>query len=224
MLYKTHQVTSYTIAGLIYYQNYAIFRDNSTSNWLDKTIYTFNQWIANHVLHIDWLNQYQRLSVWQGKAFIFGLLLCVVIGALVPDIDHPNSKLGRHMPKWFTDYIPHRTFTHSLLLYLPIILLISLFLPKNIAFTYINALLIGACLHIIEDYFSVESIHLFYPINGQKRTKYSPFRYHTGKTSEQMILLIMTIGAIIVTIMWLSDTKIYLITKETLGELTNLVK
>ena len=207
MLYKTHQTTSYTVAGLIYYTNYIIYRDVQNTNIIDKCILTVNQFISKYVLNVNWLFDYQRHSYWQGKFFIFSLLICVAIGALLPDIDHPNSKLGRHMPQWFTNNIEHRTFTHSLLVYIPLILALQFIALPSIGTTCINALLLGACLHILEDYFSIESIHLFYPFGGNKRTKYSKFRYHTGGLSETIIFYIMLLGAIIVTIMWLADPK-----------------
>lgn len=117
--------------------------------------------------------------------------LSFTIGALMPDIDEERSTLGRYVPL-ISQNIPHRTITHTIWI---VLLLIG-------ASWYFGSVLllafgIGYTLHIIEDYFSNQSICWFYPIIGSyetfgsgavmKRGRRPRFTYKTGGAAENAI-------------------------------------
>lgn len=92
-------------------------------------------------------------------AFRLGLLPwwaapLVVAGALLPDIDHPRSILGRRMP--FVGWIlTHRMFTHS-------------FLFAGLLALIHPALGLGCAAHILLDAVNPTGCPLLYPIRSRR--------------------------------------------------------
>lgn len=116
-----------------------------------------------------------------------------IVGALLPDIDHPTSTFGKKLwpISWFISLIfGHRGVTHSLLI---VAIMIFLLLFKWGALNYIEiGLLVGYLSHLFGDYMTPLGIPLFWPILTRYR---SPFCFKTGGFSETMfvqLLLLIT--------------------------------
>jgi|GEM_PF-4776271 len=131
-------------------------------------------------------------AAWSGGAtFLTGqphpeALPIVIFASIMPDIDHPNSKMGKRFRFTLIPYIlyyiiGHRTITHSLFLLLP--MLTAAFYFNNL---WLTAFVAGYCLHILGDYIADEGIVFFWPV--------TPKRYHaflTFKTNGLIEWLIM---------------------------------
>ncbi|AGB41393.1 putative membrane-bound metal-dependent hydrolase [Halobacteroides halobius DSM 5150] len=113
---------------------------------------------------------------------LFQFYIAAVIGALIPDIDHANSKAGRKL--WFISKplklfgVKHRGITHSLLG----VILFGLLCNQLISLNWINliiwlGLIIGYFSHLIADMFNSQGIPFFYP--NQRR-----FKFHTNITTN----------------------------------------
>jgi inner membrane protein len=79
----------------------------------------------------------------------------VLFGSLLPDIDEPNSFLGKRVEFFSRDLnllIGHRTLTHNILLYL-LVAVVSVYLAKEhyYEFFLIFGFCVGAIFHILED-------------------------------------------------------------------------
>ena len=98
--------------------------------------------------------------------------LLYFLGAILPDIDHEYSMIGRHI------HLPieHRTWTHAI--WLPIIFAII-----GIWYRFMTYLAIGYFLHLFWDMFSASGIMWFYPSKVKAKVKL----YHTGKGSEYIV-------------------------------------
>lgn len=108
------------------------------------------------------------------------------IGSLIPDIDHPQSALGRVL--FFISHplnrmFGHRTITHSLVVWLPFLL--GGFITDNLFWIGI-----GAISHIVIDALNTSGVQMFYPysrkifvIGGQN------WRFPTASKQEFVILL-----------------------------------
>ena len=89
---------------------------------------------------------------------------CAIIGSLLPDVDSPNSYIGRLMPfasipierRW-----GHRTITHSLLCMLALSVVTLPLLAWDTA--CYAAILIGYMSHLIADSTTKSGVPLFYP-------------------------------------------------------------
>ena len=96
-----------------------------------------------------------------GNKLIF--FVAIGLAGLIPDIDHPNSILGRKLkPISIIIHIlfGHRKLFHSIFFIIGVSLLAYLFVPF-----YLIPILIGLVSHIILDMISKEGIILFYPFN-----------------------------------------------------------
>lgn len=100
-------------------------------------------------------------------AIVFVMYL---IGSILPDIDHPYSKIGKiiHLP------VKHRTWTHAI--WIPVCLLIT-----GIFFRWVFWLGLGYFFHLFWDSFSVSGVDWFYP---KKNKNHKIKLYRTSQTSE----------------------------------------
>ena len=87
---------------------------------------------------------------------VSGILLSV--GSLLPDIDHKNSLFGKALP-FIPKMIKHRTWTHSLFVYL----------------------CIGCCVHLFLDMITKQGCPLFYPIGLKVKLPFASFVKTDGK-------------------------------------------
>lgn len=95
-----------------------------------------------------------------------------LFGGLLPDIDIPESTLGRYVPA-LAQRIKHRTVTHSLLFAL-------LFLPLS------QWLSFGILVHIVMDMMTSKGVRLFWPVD--KRIRLPLARYNVTNSLFEKIL------------------------------------
>ncbi|MFC1753083.1 metal-dependent hydrolase [Thermoproteota archaeon] len=110
-------------------------------------------------------------------------LILVMFGSLLPDLDHPRSKLGRKT-KVLAWLFQHRGFMHS------IYAVIIMFMLSRLIFwnaIYVWALPLGYLSHLVSDSFSKEGIMFFHPLSKAKLRGI----VRTGSSAEYIILLIL---------------------------------
>lgn len=113
-----------------------------------------------------------------------------VVGALIPDICHGGSKIGRSLPllsKLINGLFGHRTFTHSLLC----LALTAFLLSKFMTVEAISAgLLVGMLSHIVLDMATKRGVKLFFPF---KWTVRFPLTATTGGASESWVFALLSL-------------------------------
>lgn len=126
------------------------------------------------------------------------------IGSIAPDIDHPESKIGRKfilkpISIFISKVFGHRTITHSVVMsiFMTMILLSSTLLFTGISnFIYSN-LIIGFCVgwfsHLLLDLLTVKGIPVFYPFI---KKKYNLLKFKTSKDEEFVSILVILITGI----------------------------
>lgn len=130
------------------------------------------------------------------------------IGGLLPDIDHPNSKISRQFPliRLLTFWIPHRTLTHSIWAAL------LMLLPALLIHPVLICLWAGFILHIAADMATENGVPLLYPMTHLRcYVLPRPMRILTGGTIEMIfrmgVLLIFGLLALETSPFWLSAIK-----------------
>jgi len=109
----------------------------------------------------------------------------VLLATSMPDIDHPDSKIGR----WFKPLgwlFSHRGFFHSLLAIILFAGLAHIFL-KNIVITM--AVIVGYSAHLLIDSLNHQGIHFLYPF---KKLKIKGFMA-VGGIAEFLILIALIV-------------------------------
>lgn len=132
-----------------------------------------------------------------GGAVALSFAVCVLaflLGSLMPDIDEEKSTLGRYVPI-ISQNIAHRTITHTAWV-------IAALIGASWYFgnVYLLAFGIGYALHVLEDYYSNQSIALLYPVIGSyetygngavvKKGRKPRFTYKTGGAAETIIFYV----------------------------------
>jgi len=81
----------------------------------------------------------------------------IILGSLLPDIDHPNSKIGSLFKPvgWLFE---HRGFFHSIF---PVIILLLLIKVNQVLFIPLS---IGYISHILIDMVTIKGVLLIYPL------------------------------------------------------------
>ena len=113
-----------------------------------------------------------------------------VIGALLPDICHGGSKIGRKLPllsKLINMLFGHRTFTHSLLFLVLISTLLNAFIPNE---AFKAGFMAGMVSHYILDMATKNGIKLLFPLNMTVRF---PLTTRTGGAVENVVFSILTL-------------------------------
>lgn len=113
-----------------------------------------------------------------------------IIGALLPDICHGGSKIGRRLPilsKVINGLFGHRTFTHSLLFLSIIIFILNTFLPNE---TFKAGIVVGIISHYLLDMGTKNGIQLFFPF---KLTVRFPLTTKTGGKVEAIVASLLTL-------------------------------
>lgn len=93
--------------------------------------------------------------------------ICVPFGALLPDIDKDNTKLGRKvkpLSRFINKKVGHRTLTHSLFF------ITVLFYSSIIAFginIISTGIMVGCVLHIFFDMMTPMGVPLAYPFSNR---------------------------------------------------------
>lgn len=122
----------------------------------------------------------------------------VAIGSLLPDIDSPNSIMGRRLP-WISKLLSSmqgdmsngqafrhsRGVTHAAWLWLiACILWLNLDHSMVTVSTMVLAVIFGAFSHLLGDTFTTNGVRLFWPAPLRVRT---PFYFKTGTISEYVM-------------------------------------
>ncbi|WP_066172384.1 metal-dependent hydrolase [Bacillus marinisedimentorum] len=117
----------------------------------------------------------------------------VLTGALIPDIDKYNSRIGRKF-RWLSVPVQlvfgHRKFTHSLLFALLAYLLVS-WAAEQYRFTQLYAvgLTAGIMSHIAGDFLTKDGVPLFYPfVQGRLRFIIT---FRTGSSAERVLVVLL---------------------------------
>lgn len=125
----------------------------------------------------------------QGEPDIVTVFVCYLLflfGTLLPDIDSPDSLIGRFV------YIPieHRTWTHT-------IWFVAVFFVGGYHIIWFVWIGLGYLFHLFWDNLSVCGVCFFYPFsnyikydNGAKIKKNHVGFYHTGEQSENNIVIL----------------------------------
>lgn len=112
---------------------------------------------------------------------------CVsVLGALVPDIDHPASTIRRRLGvgghvAFF--WLGHRGITHTLMMLAAVSAATLYFLPSNVAFAFI----FGYASHLLADVLTKSGVPLAYPLTNYR---YSLRLMRTGGLAEALVWFI----------------------------------
>ena len=118
------------------------------------------------------------------------LLGAGAVGALIPDICHGGSKIGRTFPvisKIVNTLFGHRTFTHSLVFLLLAVFLFNAFLPNE---AIASGLVVGMASHLLLDMATKNGIKLFFPF---KVTVRFPITARTGGKAEYAVFAILSL-------------------------------
>ncbi|CAM2772152.1 metal-dependent hydrolase [Helicobacter burdigaliensis] len=123
--------------------------------------------------------------------FLGQFYACVAFGAILPDIDEPNSLLGKktlfisHIIKAITG---HRGLTHSLFFIVCIFLLAFLFSNFSLL---IFGIALGVFLHILGDMMTFSGVPILLPFSQKKFYALPKFlRFKTGGIIDKSIALL----------------------------------
>lgn len=141
-------------------------------------------------------------DVCQDLPYVGGMLAGTVLGSLLPDIDHPNSVIRRRMRKIVLGYENknvekvkggfwgHRGMTHTLLFWLLLYLVFSMFGWINV---FTIGIFIGAVCHLFADCLNPSGAPVFWPIQDMLCQK-NKRNYFKGWISRISIAKIQTSG------------------------------
>jgi inner membrane protein len=113
-----------------------------------------------------------------------------VIGAVLPDICHGGSKIGRAFPvvsKVINGLFGHRSFTHSLLFLLIVAVLLHSFVANE---SVTAGILVGMASHLVLDMATRNGIKLLFPLKIRVRF---PLTTRTGGTVEAIVLAALSL-------------------------------
>jgi len=120
----------------------------------------------------------------ENELFLYGSGL--ILGSLLPDIDHVKSKIGRMVPilsKLVFLMFGHRSFFHSLLFIFLLWIILHLVAP----FSFVIGLLLGTGSHLLGDMMTHRGIKLLYPLAWNVRF---PLTFKTGGMIEYLLLVL----------------------------------
>lgn len=115
-----------------------------------------------------------------------------VVGALLPDICHSGSKIGRKLPlfsKLINRVFGHRTFTHSLLFLVIVAVLLNAFIPSE---ALKAGFLVGMASHYVLDMATKKGVKLLFPLSMTVRF---PITMKTGSKMERIVFSILALLA-----------------------------
>jgi len=121
------------------------------------------------------------------------------IGALIPDIDHPSSKVGKKVKPVsvvINQVFGHRGFTHTILAFLLFVL--GLFLLVGVIpvayqgyyFPFALGLMIGYASHLVLDMMTVSGVPLLYPFSNHS---FRIAKFRTGR-DDLLVIVLMLMG------------------------------
>lgn len=113
-----------------------------------------------------------------------------VVGALIPDICHGGSKIGKKLPllsKIISTIFGHRSFTHSLLFLFLIGVLLNTYVANE---SIVAGILVGMASHYVLDMATKNGIKLLYPL---KVTVRFPLTTRTGGAVEDVVFVALSL-------------------------------
>jgi len=123
-------------------------------------------------------------------SFYIGL----IIGSFFPDIDEPNSYIGKKL-SFLSKFIrkigiKHRTLTHSIFFPFSLFFIIA-FIPE-LDILFVRGFIIGIILHIIGDAITVSGVPILYPISKRRYFLLPSFlRFRVGSKVERIIIAML---------------------------------
>ncbi len=121
--------------------------------------------------------------------------ICVAggtLGGLLPDIDHPNSKISKKIPviSWIvTKFCPHRGPTHTLVLWLFVLGIPMYYFPMfALVFTSIY---VGVISHLFLDACTPSGCKMLAPFSS-KKVRFAKIK--TGGKGENFVTVLMYFG------------------------------
>ncbi len=124
--------------------------------------------------------------------FELNTLCLAVAGALLPDLDHPGSWVGRRARPLSTVLaatLGHRGVTHSALAVVAIVLLLVHFGQHRAA---VSALAVGYLSHLAADMLTPRGLRLAWPL----RCSWGVPLCRTGSPAEPLIVMVVAFGAL----------------------------
>ena len=119
------------------------------------------------------------------------LFVFLLVGALLPDIDCPYSKISRKIPvipKILSLFARHRGIFHSVFLALGFAAIVWMFKP-----VYGIALFAGYFSHLLIDGFTKQGVNLLHPISQLRIA--GPIK--TGKIWELVLFVVIIAGIVL---------------------------
>lgn len=147
--------------------------------------------IAGGIVFTGVFSSLFNVNIFESK-YTIGL---TVFACILPDIDHTKSLIGKlffPLSKYLSVRFGHRTITHSLIVFLPLVFLVH-FLEKFYLNTseYYLIFLFGYLSHLILDMITIQGIPLFYPFNKNPCVipANQDLRLRTGNIKSEGIML-----------------------------------
>lgn len=131
-----------------------------------------------------------------------GLMMICTFAALLPDIDHPTSTLGRKIypiSKAISMVFGYRGFTHSLLALIGMIYLLVAIAPAQEYGLIIAVMSVGYLSHLVGDVITPAGLPLLYPIKYRFK---APFTIKTGGTGELIVVTLYALFALALYTKW----------------------
>lgn len=113
-----------------------------------------------------------------------------VIGAIIPDICHGGSKIGRALPllsKVINTLFGHRSFTHSLLFLVIMGILLNSFVSNE---AVQEGIMVGMISHLVLDMATRNGIKLLFPLKTRVRL---PITTRTGGAVESVVMAVLSV-------------------------------
>jgi inner membrane protein len=118
-----------------------------------------------------------------------GVVAC--LAAVLPDLDHPNSAVGRFLPRWWHRLTPgHRGPTHSLAWCAALALLVTFATASWTSGQLLGAaVLAGALSHVVADGLTVAGVPLWWPWRRRRVVFLGAFAFPTHSWREHVVVL-----------------------------------
>lgn len=149
---------------------------------------------------------------------VLSLLVATAIGASIPDVDQPSSRINHWLPINLGHFFKHRGITHTIFGWLVFSILLFwlmnkvhplvIWWPRDWWSAFYQGLSIGYLLHLLEDYFSNRSLNLFaplIPVKGHRRAIdhwWGP-GYQVGGVFELLCRYLALIAVVVMTVCWI---------------------
>lgn len=154
--------------------------------------------------------QMQNEALIHTGIFIGGVLL----GSLLPDIDHSNSYIGQKVKtasKVINKLAGHRKLFHAPLAYLLLYSVALGMVKDNLILVCINGLFLGILSHLILDSFTLGGLPWFYPLS---KKRFSLGNIKTNSKLEDILCGILTCINIGIVLDILNVTSIFTFTHK----------